>query len=152
MSDVNFLNALITTLRTDTGAGSLVGLTGAATRITRTPIPSEIVIPYVGIRILNSVDLIREVTGWKRYTVKITGADIKERNAMSLGDRVMYLFDDSDVGATASSFYDFTDGSCTVRSTRWDRRVPRRQQVNENVTYWEDSNIITIVANPYLGC
>jgi len=152
MSDVNFLNALLTKLRTDTGVGSLVTLAGSTARILRTPEPTKLTIPTVGVRILAETDLVKDMTGWKTYSVRITSAATKEVNAMALADRVMYLFDDVTGSETNRSFYDFSDSNCNVRSTRWGRRLQRFKHVDENVTYWDDSNIITIVANPYLGC
>lgn len=152
MSDVNFLNALVTKLRTDTGAGSLVTLAGGASNIARTPVPESIDPPFLGVRIVRAAPLTMEATGWKTYSVEITAAHVKEINAIKLADRVMFLFDDSDTGATNRSFYDFTDSACTVKSTRWDRRLQRVKSENENVTYWDDSSIILVVANPYLGC
>tara|TARA_R110002020_G_scaffold34660_4_gene105275 strand:+ start:2437 stop:2895 length:459 start_codon:yes stop_codon:yes gene_type:complete len=152
MSDVNFLNALVTKLRTDTGAGSLVTLAGGASNISRTPVPESVNPPFVGVRVVVSTPLAKEATGWKTYSIEILAAQVKEINAIKLADRVQYLFDDSDVGATNRSFYNFTDSACTVRSTRWERRLQRVKNENENVTYWDDSNVIVVVANPYLGC
>ena len=152
MSDVAFLNALLTKLRLDVGAGSLVALTGGVANIFRAPLPEKLRLPSVGVGIVSETALDPSVTGWKTYTVKISGNAVREVDAITLSDRVQYLFDDVSGSETNRSFYDFTDSNCTVRSTRWLRKVPRVKHVDENVTYWNDSNIIIIVANPYLGC
>lgn len=148
MSDVNLLKALVTSLRTESDLVALVG--GENTNITRVPKPDKISVPLVGVRIASSTALSKDVTSWKRYLVGIGGYAAVERDAMDIGDEIVSIFDD--LSGTNRSFYDFTDSDIKVRSSRWIRRLPRRKDENETISYWVDENVIEIVAYPYSGC
>ena len=147
MSHVNICKELADKLRTETSLLSLLG--SDANKIFRTPLPGVVVPPCVGFTIMGSTALDKSITVWKKYLIKISGYALTEVAAMKLGDAVQQLFDDR--SGTNRSYYDFSGELALVKSTRWQRRLLAQYHEDENEPYWENGNLIEIVANPYLG-
>ena len=149
--DATFLAALVTSLQTDTGAGSLVSLTGHTTKnpkILRGRPPKVGEMPFLGVCHFPSTPLIREHTFVKRYIVSLISFAGKDINAILLADRVEVLF--HKMNEDNNAYYDFTNEDVKVYSALWKART--RAVKDDDLDCYVDENIIEIVANPFSGC
>jgi hypothetical protein len=148
--DATFIAELVASLQTDTGAGSLVDITGHTTqdkRILRGYPPKNGNFPFLGVIPPSSVPLAKDTTFVKRYYVSIAAFSGKDHIAIQLADRVEFLF--HKLSGAANGYYNFTSSNIIVYSTRWRSRI--RAQKDDDIDYYKDENMIEVVANPFRG-
>lgn len=151
MSRSVVIEALLTKLRTDTGAGSLVALTGhtsSAQRIVWAPKRVVAQYPALGVHIQAAIPLNKEVTTYQTYFVHLTAYGKREPDAIRIADRVERLF--HNVGGSNRSYYDFSGSTIAVKSTRFVRRT--QIKYDNDLDHWQDANYVEIVANAFIGC
>ena len=152
MSRSTVIEQLLVKLRADTvGGQSLVTLTGdavGARRIVWTPKRAPSKYPTLGVAIKVAVPLFKEVTSFQTYLVMLTAYGKREEDAIRIADRTEELF--HDLAGTNRSYYNFSNASIAVQSTRWVRRS--QIKFDEDLDHWEDVNFVEIVANASLGC
>ena len=148
--DATFLEALVTALRADIGAGSLVALTehtSSDKRIVRGRPPKGGKLPFLGVCEFPSTPLIKEHTFVKRYLVSIIAFAGKDINAILISDRVEILF--HKMGEENNSYFDFTNEDVTVYSALWKGRVKAKK--DDDLDCYADENLIEIICNPFQG-
>lgn len=118
------LGRIATVLRADTGAGSLVTLTGHSTsdiRIARDKPPVKGKLPYLGFIIFDSAPLMGpDLTHLQRSIVRFKCYSSDDLKSIQIADRLEDLFNVSD----PISYYDFSDSGSGIstRMTRFRRR------------------------------
>jgi len=137
------LGQLAIKLRTDTGAGSLVTLTGHTIiklRIARDRPPIKGDKPFLGITIVDSLPMLGpDVTHLQRSIVRFKCYAAVELTSIKLADRIEFLLHDSD----PTSFYDFSGNGISNRMTRFRQRFDREH--DEDTDVWNsmvDANLI----------
>ena len=149
--DATFIAAIVGALQADTGAGSLVQLTGHTLkdlRILRQAPPKAGQLPFLAVSVPVSVPLIKDQPFVKRYTVVISALCGQEALAIRIADRVEQLVNPQNQASNA--YFDFSSAEVKVYSTLWKRRI--RSEYDEDLDSYKDQNIIEIVANPFIGC
>jgi len=108
--------------RTDTGAGSLVAITGhliTDIRIARDKQPVKEKLPYLGVMVFQSIPLIgSDVTHAQKSRIYAKGYAVSELVAVDIADRVEVLLKPEKSGAV-TSYYDFSGTDVSIRDTRW---------------------------------
>jgi hypothetical protein len=125
--NLNFLNAVVATLRGDTGAGSLVTLTGHASgkiRIARDKPIVKAATPFLGVLALETVPVSDDGPSQiMQSLVQFRCYSTSELTAIRLSDRMSHLLharDEQSVsGQTNRGYYDFSDSNVSNRQTRW---------------------------------
>ena len=121
MAHKNLYKAIIDTLRTDTGAGSLVALTEHSVSnysIARDmPIVKERT-PFLGVKITLSVPLMGDgaTTRLQTAEVELVAHARSELTALEIVDRLEYLVHEVQ-SRTALQYYDFSDANVSNRQT-----------------------------------
>ena len=138
MSHKNLITALITKLRDDTGAGSLVALTGhngTTIRIARDQPPMKERLPFLGVAVFVSMPLIGpDATHVKQSRLHFRVYDRIEIGAHDIMDRVDTLLDDKTSDAN-TGYYDFSTTDISIRQNRW---VSRKESIfDEEKEVWE---------------
>jgi len=113
--------AIADVLRADTGAGSLVELTGHTPtniRIARDTPPVKGMKPFLGFRIGPSVPLNNETTFLQESRVEFCCCSTQELTAMRIADRLEELVHNT----TPASYWNFSNGDISNRSTRFANR------------------------------
>lgn len=124
MSKLQLAHAIVDKLRTDTGAGSLVTLTGHGTihKIARDEPPVKDRLPFLGVSIPTSVVLLQtgDVTKLQKATVQFRCYANTEPAAELIADRVETLLHSSDDN---TSYYDFSNSNVSTRQVRFKTRM-----------------------------
>lgn len=114
----NLIGAFVTKLRTDTGSGSLVTLTGHdATkpngyRIFASQTPTKERIPCVTVEFERSVPVVRGITALERAIFRLCAFSTDAVLSARIGSRLRKL-----LGTTSNtSYYDFSDTNVTIKS------------------------------------
>lgn len=129
----NLLNALVTKLRADTGAGSLVTLTGHVAsdpnkyRIGRDRPQKKGQAPYLGVAIFQSVPLSADGPSHVQIArIHFRSYSTKELTSIAIADRIEQLLhartEQAVIAMTNVGYYDFSDGAVSTRQTRWKNR------------------------------
>ncbi len=139
----NLLNAIATKLRLDTGAGSLVELTGHSSaspssyRISRDKPPKKGQVPFLGIAIYQSVPLSDDgPSEIQTARIHFRIYSTKELTGIQIADRIDYLLHARTEQTTATNVghYDFSDSNISNRQTRWKNRD--EQFFREDTDIW----------------
>jgi len=149
--DATFLEALVTALQADVGAGSLVALTGHTTpnpRILRGRPPKLGTTPFLGVCEYPSTPLVKDHTFIKRYLVSIIAFAGKDITAIQISDRVEVLF--HKMNEDNNSYFDFTNEDVKIYSALWKGRIKAKK--DDDLDVYCDENLIEIIANPFQGC
>lgn len=116
--------AIVTKLRLDTGAGSLVALTGhTATdlRIARDKPPKKGITPFLGVSIFFTVPLIEDgPTQVRESSVHFRSYAGKELTALQIADRMEELLHDI---TDNTGYYSFSDANVSTRQVRFKSRT-----------------------------
>jgi hypothetical protein len=121
--------AIVTKLRADTGAGSLVTLTGHSATKLRIGMDKPVKkgeTPYFGVAVFTSVPVSDNGPSHVQVArIHFLAYSTKPLTATQLADRIEHLLharDEQDAGRTNTEFYDFSSGIISNRQTRWKRR------------------------------
>ena len=127
---LELVKQVIDTLRTDTGAGSLVSLTthtGIAPngiRIARDSPPVKRRVPFLGVRVETTLPLIGvDATMVKKSRIAFRCYSTNEILAEQIADRVEELLDVRTGLDSAIGYYNFSGSDISVRMSRWANRV-----------------------------
>lgn len=144
------ISAVVTKLQADTGAGSLVTLTGhtsAESHIARSKPLVEKRSPFIGVSAYGTPFMGPDVTTVKRSVVIFeicangSGAEL---TVLRICDRLEYLLDGPSP-ATNRSYYDFSDASINTKQVRLKSRG--NTYFDEELDVWAavvDANVIWI--------
>jgi len=141
--------AITDKLRTDTGAGSLVELTGhdasspTGYKIGRASPTTKEKDPYLGVKILQSLPLVEggDVTHVQRARVAFHCSAKSELTAIRLADRIEKLLHwkvEDDAARKPDGFYSFSNTDISTRSVRFKARTPE-PDFDEDSDVWTDS-------------
>lgn len=120
---VSLYDAMCTKLRTDTGAGSLVTLTGhtnAAVAIARYESPTLARRPFLGIEVQDSVAVVPGYTEFQKATVVAHAYSADKVVAYQIADRLLALLKPAD----ARDYYDFSNNSIRTTQVNYRRCIP----------------------------
>lgn len=119
---------IINKLRSDTGAGSLVELTNhdssspSGYRIMRDRPPTKGKVPFLGIRIQQSVPLMEDGPSQvEQARVYFSCYSTNDLTAIKIADRLEELLHDT-LSSTNRGYYDFSTSDISNRQTRWKNR------------------------------
>ena len=142
--------AIVEKLRTDTGSGSLVELSGHdATSangyaIGRSKPNVAERLPYLGVKILQSLPLVEggSVTHVQRARISFLCSAESELTAIRLADRIEKLLhwkvEDDAARKPATGYYDFSNTDISTRSVRFKSRTPE-PDFDEDSDVWTDA-------------
>lgn len=141
--------AMVDKLRLDTGAGSLVELTGhdatSATgyKIGRASPTTKDKDPYLGVKIIQSLPLLAtgDVTHVQRARVNFHCSAKSELTAIRLADRIEKLLHwkvEDDAARGPDEYFDFSNADISTRSVRFKGRSPE-PDFDEDSDVWTDT-------------
>lgn len=126
MSQLLLVKAITDKLRADTGAGSLVTLTGHTSsnlRIARDQPPVKALTPFLGVLIVDSPPLIGvDATHVQKARVLFKSYSVEELTVWKLCDRMGTLLHDI-TGNPNTGYYDFSNTDICTRQTRYAGRT-----------------------------
>jgi len=137
------LAAIVTKLRTDTGSGSLVDLTGHLSsdpnsyRILRDKPPKVAEVPFLGVQITQSVPLSETATYLQVARVYFACYAGDALTSIKIADRIEHLLhgraEDASAG-TNRGYYDFSNQYISNRQTRF--KIRSEPDFDEKTDVW----------------
>lgn len=124
MNQEAFYADIVSKLRSDTGVGSLVALTGHSSsdlRIARDQPPVKARMPFLGVKMLVSTPLEDEVSNFQRTNVEFRAYAASEKTCIQIADRVTNLISAKSL-THVTGYYDFSGTSISNRMTQFRSR------------------------------